>query len=119
MPNNNITTGILPQKDSGGSDNAPDAPKLFLEDQGPKVILLSIKQFCAKHTAITNAMIRRAIFYTKRTGIVQSGALLRIGGTWVVDEQKMIEYMRGYARKWAAKKPDPDGERKRPAWATK
>lgn len=80
---------------------------------------MTIEDFSAKYPAITPGMIRRSIFYTKITGIVQSGALVKFGKRWFVNEDKMFEFMRANARKWAAAKPDPDGERKRPAWATK
>lgn len=86
----------------------------------PKIFqLLTIRKFCEKYPVITKASIYKAIFHTKTTGIVASGAVLRLNGKWLVDEEAMIRFMRSYARKWAAAKPDPEGERKRPAWATK
>lgn len=82
--------------------------------------LLTVKGFSAKYPAVTTKMIYKAAYYARRTGIVECGALLRLSdrGKWLVDEYKMLEFMRSYSRKLVKAKPDPDGEN-RPAWATK
>lgn len=111
-----VSSSIVGDGNGGGNMKVTAPGKIF---QAPT--LLTIKQFCRKYPAISAGMIYKAAFHSKTTGIVACGALMRMSGRgrYIVDEEKMLAFMRAYSRKLAAAKPDPEGERKRPAWATK
>ena len=59
-----------------------------------------LKKYC-QETGLPLYSIYNAIFHEDETHIVASGALIRCGGRWFVDHDKMKEHMKENARKWA------------------
>jgi Flp pilus assembly protein TadB len=56
--------------------------------------LLTVRQFCAKHTAFPVQGIYTLIFNETKNGLKESGAILRIGRKVLVDESRFFAWVR-------------------------
>jgi hypothetical protein len=67
---------------------------------------MPLRKFC-KSSHVPERAIRHAIFNAKATGIVSSGALIRIGGRWYVDPDAFLEWAQKNTEQWLETQPEP------------
>lgn len=58
-----------------------------------------LKRFC-EMTNVPERAIRHAIFNAKATGIVASGAMIRISGRWYVDPDAFLKWAQDNTAAW-------------------
>lgn len=66
---------------------------------------LPLRKFC-QSSHVPERALRHAIFNAHATGIVSSGALIRIGGRWYVDPDKFLEWAQKNTEDWLATQPE-------------
>ena len=54
---------------------------------------LMVKQFTEKHPAFKVGGLRDLIFYERKNGLAQSGAIVRLGGKVLIDEAKFFAWI--------------------------
>jgi len=67
---------------------------------------LPLRKFC-QVSHIPERAIRHAIFNAKATGIVASGALIRISGRWYVDPDAFLKWAQDNTQVWLEAQPEP------------
>jgi hypothetical protein len=55
---------------------------------------LTVKDFCAKHTAFTVGGVRKQLFNRETNGLEKSGAALKMGSKVLIDPEKYFEWVR-------------------------
>jgi hypothetical protein len=56
-------------------------------------IYSTVKQFCQRHPAFTQGGMRHLIFNESKNGLAKSGAIVRIGGSVKINENKFFVWV--------------------------
>lgn len=65
-----------------------------------------LREFCRTHK-FSEGTLRNYIFNAKKTGIVASGAAIRIMGRWYIDPDKFVEWSKACTATWYERQPEP------------
>lgn len=84
MAANPVRTDSTPNRTSVGSLSGNSVP-----------VLLTVKQFSAKHPAFPEGGLRHRIFHARTNGLEPSGAIVRNLGRVYLDEERFFAWVRG------------------------
>lgn len=61
--------------------------------------LLTVKLFCEKHNFIKAGGLRNLIFFKDSNGLLKSGAILKLGRKVLIDEEKLLNWIKNHNAK--------------------
>ena len=82
-------------KSFGGNGRFTMSGNDFLQTTtaSPPRVLLTVRQFCNRHSFITEGGMRFQIFNRQTNGLGKSGAIVRLGRKILIDEEKYFGWM--------------------------
>ena len=76
--------------------------KQFIQHAPPA--LLTVSQFCAKHSFISQGGLRFQIFNEENNGLAESGAIVRIGRRVLINEPKYFGWIESGQKRYPGRR---------------
>lgn len=58
----------------------------------------TVREFVARHTFLTQGMLRRHLFHRTTNGLVACGAVAKMGSRVLIDEPRFLDWLRASAQ---------------------